>query len=113
MTKLIYASRWDLFHLSRRLPRLFLAEVRYLMTGIESYPPVQDSHLPYNVASYPEKPTLVKPCDQITTSVRSTYQPLPLSELDSAVLWRVYGDGYIKPCTGSTTSVNPVYNGVE
>lgn len=83
------------------------------MTGAEPGPPVHDSHLPFYTASYPEEPILGKPCDRIAISVRPTYQPLPLPELDSAVLWRVYGDGYVKPCASSTTSANPICSGIK
>ena len=42
---LVYSRRWDLLRFLRRLPRLCLAEVRYLATGIELDPLVQENHL--------------------------------------------------------------------
>ena len=51
--KLIYASRWKLLHFLQRLPRLFSAEVRYLFTGVELDPPVQDSRLPLALPRQP------------------------------------------------------------
>ena len=71
--KFIYSCRLDLLHLLRRLPRLCLAEAWYLLTGKE---------LP---SSYPDRPTLGGPRDQIVTGVRSTHQPLLFSELDCAM----------------------------
>ena len=100
---LIYANRLDLLLFFRRLPRLFLTEVRYLATGIEPGPPDQDNHLPFNITSYPREPTLGKLRDRITTSVRSAHRSLFLLELDS--VWRQGtgwgGDG--GPCIGSAT----------
>lgn len=85
--KLIYTSRWDLLRFLRRLPRLFLAEVAFLLTGIESCPPNQVTHLPFHITIDPKELTRGKLRDQITMSVRSTYQPPLLPELDPTVPW--------------------------
>jgi hypothetical protein len=46
--KLGYVCGWDLLHFLQRLPRLFLAEVIFLLTGIES------DLLPFSVTPYVE-----------------------------------------------------------
>ena len=53
VAKLLYANRWNLLHFLRRLPRLFLVEVWYLMTGIELDPPAQDRRLPLALPRQP------------------------------------------------------------
>ena len=59
---------------SRRLPRLFLAKVRYLVTSIEPGPPDKGDRLPFNIVPRPQEPTLGKLRDRITTSVRSAHR---------------------------------------
>ena len=78
MAGLCYLHRWDLLHFLWRLPRSFLAEVVFLLTGIVvgPDPPIRDSHLPFNIASYPEKPALGKLHDRAITYVRITPQSL-------------------------------------
>ena len=103
---LVYASRWDMLHLIRRLPRSFLTEVTFLLTGVEPYGPIQDTHLPFNATPDLEKLTSGKLCDQIIMSVRSTHQPLPFLESDS--LWGADGEGHTKPYSSGALLVNPV-----
>ena len=83
--KLVYFQRSNLRHLLQRLPRLCLTEARYLLTGKEPGPTVQDSHLPFNITSHPEEPVLGKPRDQIVMNVRSAHQPPLLPELNYAM----------------------------
>lgn len=65
--------------------RGFAAEARHFFIGKELDPPIRDTHLPFNVTSLPKKPTVSKPCDQMTVSVPSTHQPPYLPELDHAM----------------------------
>ena len=83
--KLVYFHHSSLLYLLQRLPRLCSAEARYLLTGKEPGPTVQDSHLPFNITSHPEEPVLRKPCDQIVMNVRSAHQPPLFPELDYAM----------------------------
>ena len=104
--KFIYSCRLDLLHLLQGLPRLCLAEARYLLTGKELGPTIQDSPLPFNMTSYPERPILGKPRDQIVTTVRSTHQPLLFSELDYAMLGG--GGQDARFCPTCATSMNVI-----
>ena len=106
--KLVHFRRLDLFHLLQRLPRLCSAEARYLMTGKEPDPTVQDSHLPFNITSYPEGPTLGKPRDRIVTNIRSTHQHRPplLPELDYA-MWNAWRQD-TRFCASCATSVSAI-----
>jgi hypothetical protein len=49
--KFVYSRRWDLLRFFLRFPRLFLAEVWYLVTGIELDPLVRGKHLPLSSSS--------------------------------------------------------------
>ena len=82
-----------MLHFLRCLPRSFLAESVFLLTGVEPRPPIQDIHLPFNVTPNLEELTPSKLHDRIITSVQLTYKPLLFPELDSAVLRGVDGDG--------------------
>ena len=82
--KFVYFQRSNLLRFLQRFPRLCLAEARYLFTGKEPGPAVQDSHLPFNMPSHPEEPVLGKPRDQIVMNVRSAHQPPLLHELEYA-----------------------------
>ena len=44
--KFVYSHRWDLLRFFRRLPKLCLAEMKYLATGIEPDSLVQGNDLP-------------------------------------------------------------------
>jgi hypothetical protein len=106
--KLCYLHRLDLLHFLRRLPRSFLAEVVFLLTGIVRSPPTRDAHLPFNIASYPEKPTLAKPTDRTITHDRRTRQPPLPPWLSYAARRR--GDRDIESCDSSTTLVSGVWD---
>jgi len=82
--KLVYFQRSNLLRFLQRLPRLCLAEARYLLTGKEPGTTAQDGHLPFNIISHPEGPVLGEPRDQIVTNVGSAGPPL-LYELDYAM----------------------------
>ena len=100
VAKLCYLRRWDLLHFLRQFPRSFLAEVVFLLTGIviAPDPPIRDSHLPFSIASYPEKPTLGKLHDRVITHVRLTHRASLLPESGYAVLRGGDGNGDIRPC---------------
>lgn len=51
--KFVYSRRWDLLRFLRRLPRLCLAEVMYLATGVELDPPAPVDHLPSTHSTLP------------------------------------------------------------
>jgi hypothetical protein len=104
--KFVYSRRLDLYHLLQRLPKLCLAEARYLLTGKVQNPDIQDSHLPFNITSYPERPVLGKPRNQIVTNVQLTHQPLILPELDYA-MWSGWGQD-ARFCANYATPVGAV-----
>jgi len=88
--KFVYFRRLSLLHLLQRLPKLCSAEARYLLTGKEFGPAVQDSHLPLNITSHPERPVLGEPHSQIVTNAGSAHQPPVFPELDYA-MWSGWG----------------------
>jgi hypothetical protein len=98
--KLCYFHRWDLLHFLRRFPKSFLLEVLFLLTGIEIVPdpPIVDSHLPFNIASYPEKLILGKPSDRIIIRVRLVRRSSLLPGLDYAVLRGGDKDEDVRSC---------------
>ena len=51
--KFVISRRWDLFRFLRHLPRLCLAELRYLATGIVPDPLEQGNHLPSTGSALP------------------------------------------------------------
>ena len=85
-----YFHRLSLHHLLRRLPRLCLAEARYLLTGKEPRSTTQDSNLPFNITSHPEGPIFGELRDKIVTNVGLTHQPALFPELDYA-MWSGWG----------------------
>jgi hypothetical protein len=95
VAKLFYLHRWDLLHFLRRLPRSFLAEAIFLLTGIVIAPdhPIRDNHLPFYIASYPEKPTLGKSHDRTIIGFRFAHRSSQLPGLGYVVLQRGDGDG--------------------
>ena len=96
----------DPHHRSQSLLRPCLAEAWYFLTGKEIYPTVQDSHLPFNITSHPERPILGKSRDRMVTSVRLDHQPLLLPESDYAMRsgWRQD----TKFCTNCAMPVNTI-----
>jgi hypothetical protein len=83
--ELIYLRRPDLSSFFRRLPRSFLAEVRFLLTGKVSDHPVGDSNLPFYVALDPEEPTLGKSDDRSIqeAAVLVPFPKIPLQLMES------------------------------
>jgi len=89
-----------------------LAEARYLLTGKEPGPAVQDSHLPFNITSHPEEPVLGKPRNQIVMNVRSAHQPPRLPELDYATV-RGGRELDTRFCASCATLVSGVFDKVR
>ena len=75
-------------------------EVLFLLTGIEIVPdpPIVDSHLPFNITSYPEEPTLGKPSDRIIIRVRLIRRSSLLPGLDYTVMRGEDKDEDVRPC---------------
>ena len=88
-----------------------MAEARYLLTGKEPSPTVQDSHLPFNITSYLEEPVLGKPRDQIVMNIRSARQPPLLPELDYAMRGRREPDARF--CASCAMLVSGIHDKVE
>ena len=78
VVKLCYLHRLDLLHSLRRVPRSFLAEVVFLITGNESNPPIEESPLPFHIhiKLSSEKSTHDRPDDQ-STQEASVSVPFP------------------------------------
>ena len=78
--ELIYSRRWDLLYFLRSLPKLCLAEGRYLLTRVKLDPPAENGCLPIAHPTLPLPEFMSVTISQVSLSLTEllTYSPLGL-----------------------------------